>query len=173
MSLPKGAINKPTSKEITNAPFLLFQCHKDDYHNLSRDNLRGVQQESLLSKVFFHPKNIKLLQRQIIKTVFTRTNGEFLIEEQDERDLQVVMRSIFLQKAKHYPTNIKEQVKELNDLVVDEVVPDIVSQLKMYIGYLDRAFNQPIPLERPKNVSKAGMKSLPSITKTFDSNQYV
>lgn len=156
-------------EEIMKTPFLLFQSSPHDYYNMSQDSVRGVQQETLLSKVFFHPRNVELIQKRIIKEVFNRTNGEYLIEKQDETDLQIVMRSIFLQKANFCQDDIKEQVRILNNLVVDEVVPGIVSEIKMYMGYLDRAFSQPIPIERPKNVSNAGTKTLPSVSKTFES----
>lgn len=171
MSLPKGTIKKSMSnEEIMKTPFVFFQSHQDDYYNMSHDSLRGVQKESVLSKEFFHPKNVDLIQRQIIKEVFNRTKGEYLIEKQNESDLQIVMRSIFFQKAKHYPNYIKQQVKELNYLVVDEVVPGIVSEIQMYMGYLDRAFGQIRPIDRPQNVSNTGTKTLPSVTRTFDPN---
>jgi hypothetical protein len=171
MSLPKGSIKKPLSGgEVMKTPFILFQSHRDDYYNMSQDSVRGVQEESILSKVFFHPKNVDLIQKQIILDVFRRTNGEYWIERQNETDLQIVMRSIFIQHARHVPDHIKEQIKELNNLVVDEVVPGIVTQILSYFGYLRDAFNQPVPIDRPLNVSSAGTKSLPSVTRTFDPN---
>ena len=169
MSLPKGSVNKQmNSFEIMKTPFVMFQAHKDDYYNMSQESLRGVQQESLLSKVFFHPLNVDLIQKQIITEIFRKTNGEYLIEKQNEADLQIVMRSMFIQHAKHLPDNIKQQIRELNYLVADEVIPDIISQIKAHFGYLDRAFGPMQVMDRPENVSNAGLKSLPSATETFD-----
>ena len=117
MSLPKGAITQSSNnQEIMKTPFLLFQSHKDDYYNMSQESLRGVQQETVISKVFFHPKNVDLVQKQLIMEVFRRTGGEFWIEKQDEKDLQVVMRSIYIQHARHLPDNIRGQIRELNNL---------------------------------------------------------
>ncbi len=65
--------------DIMKTPFLLFQSHHDDYYNMSQESLRGIQQESILSKVFFHPKNVDLIQKQIIIEVFRKTNGEYLL----------------------------------------------------------------------------------------------
>jgi len=183
MSLPKGAakkckmnsINMPLGKQDNNdimkTPFMMFQAHKDDYYNMSQNALKGVQEESILSKVFFHPKNVDLVQKQIIMEVFRQTNGEYLIEKQSEADLEIIMRSIFIQRARHLPNNIRDQISELNNLVVDETVPDIVSEIKAYFGYLERAFGPMQVMDRPQNSSKTGLKTLPSMTKTFDTDR--
>lgn len=167
MSLPKGSFK---SSEIMKTPFIMFQSHPDDYYNMSQDAVRGIEQESLLSRVFFHPVNVDLVQKKIITEVFRRTNGEYLIEKQDEADLQIIMRSIFLQYARHAPNNIKDQIRDLNNLVADEVFPGILTQIKSYFGYLDRAFGPTQIMDRPENVSSAGTKMLPSVTRTFDAS---
>ena len=168
MSLPKGAVNRRmTEADAIKMPFLMFQAHPDDYYSMANDSLRGTQQESTLSKEFFHPNNIDLIQRQLISEIFNRSRGEYLIEKQNEQDLIVVMRSIFLQNAKHLPHNIKEQIRELNFLVVDDLVPNMMSEIKGYFGYLERAFGPQQVLDRPENVSNKGLKTLPSVTRTF------
>jgi hypothetical protein len=171
MSLPKGSIDflkKMNSNEIMKTPFIMFQSNAEDYYDMSKDSLRGIQQESILSKIFFHPKNVDLIQKRIIAQVFRITNGKFLIEKQDDADLQIVMRSIFTQHAKHLPDNIKEQIRELDFIVADEVVPDIVSEIMAYVGYIDRAFGPIQIMDHPENVSNTGLKTLPSVTKTFE-----
>jgi hypothetical protein len=170
MSLPKGALKPMSQYEIMKTPFLLFQSHSEDYYSMSQDSLRGIQEESILSKVFFHPKNVDLIQKQIIMEVFRKTNGAYLIEKQNEEDLQIIMRSMFLQHARHIPDHIKGQIRELNNLVVDDVVPNIISEIKSHIGYLDRAFNPRQIMDHPECVSSAGHKTLPSVTRTFDHN---
>lgn len=168
MSLPKGAAKRNlTKQEIMNTPFIMFQSHKDDYYNMSQESLRGIQQESVLSKVFFLPKNVDLLQRQLRAEVFRRSGGKYLIPKQNEADLQVVMRSIFLQRARHYPTNITEQVRELNNFVIDDLYPNVMTEIKANIGYQERAFGPMQVLDRPENVSNTGLKRLPSVTRTF------
>lgn len=187
MSLPKGAIysaynpsdlsskkgyhNRPkpmTSEEIMKSPFLLFQSHRDDYYNMSQDSLKGIWNESILSKVFFHPRNVDILQKQIIISVFRRTDGNYLIEKQNEEDLQVVMRSMFIQHARHVPDHIREQIEELNNIVVDDVVPNIISEINAYFGYLERTFAPRQIMDRPECISNAGLRTLPSVTRTWD-----
>lgn len=171
MSLPKGLIKKDVNHiDMIKTPFIMFQSHHDDYYNMSQESLRGIQQESFLSKTFFHPKNVETIQKKIIVEVFYRSNGKYLIEKQNEEDLQIVMRSVFLQYAKNLPQNIKEQVSELNDIVIDEVYPGILSEIKAHLGYLDRAFGPMQVMDRPTNVSNTGLKTLPSVSRTFDPN---
>jgi len=170
MSLPKGAINKPMNQfDIMKTPFLLFQSHRDDYYNMSQDSLRGIQEESILSKVFFHPKNVDLIQKQLILEVFKRSDGTYWIEKQNEEDLQVVMRSMFIQHSRNVPDHIPEQIQELNNIVVDDLFPNVMSQINAYFGYLERAFAPRQILDRPECVSNAGLRTLPSVTRIFDS----
>lgn len=164
MSLPKGHI---TNQNISKAPFILFQSHRDDYYNMSYDSTKGVQQETILSKMFFHPENVEFIHKMIIKKVFDDSKGKYLIEKQDDADLNVVMRSIFLQCAKHQPYNIRDQIMELNNLVVSDVVPNIISAIDAQFGYLDRTFSPLQIMDRPENTSVSGTRTLPSVTKTF------
>lgn len=166
MSLPKGVV-RCKNIDINKTPFLVFQSHPDDYHDIVQRSKELSGQNSNLSKVFFHPKNIDLIQRQIIAEVFRRSRGEYLIEKQNEQDLLVVMRSIFIQFAKHLPYDVKGQIRELNRIVVNEVVPDILSQINFYFGYF-KVINEPRQIiDHPKNVSNAGLKTLPSVSRLF------
>ncbi|AZL89371.1 hypothetical protein QKC54_gp0457 [Megavirus baoshan] len=166
MSLPKGALNKKNI-DVVKTPFLMFQCNPQDYQKMTSNTNLENQIENKISKLFFSPKNIDLIQKQIIYNVFQETNGEYLIEKQNEADLVVVMRSIYYQYCKHLPDNVTGQILQLNNLVVDEVTPDIVSEIKAHFGYLDRAFGKFEPMDRPQNVSNTGTKTLPSITNIY------
>ena len=77
------------------------------------------------------------------------------------------MRSIYFQYAKNIPYNIKEQIIELNDLVIQDCVPNIMSQVEQHVYYLFDASTHPVPLSLPENVSSSGRKQLSSITSTF------
>uniref|UniRef100_A0A6C0LQH8 Minor capsid protein P8 central region domain-containing protein n=1 Tax=viral metagenome TaxID=1070528 RepID=A0A6C0LQH8_9ZZZZ len=175
MNLPRAPEDKPMNQfDIMKTPFLLFQSHFNDYYNMSQDSLAGLQQqESILSKVFFSPQNVDIVQKQIILEVFRRTNGAYWIEKQEEKDLQIIMRSMFIQHARHVPDDIKGQIKELNNIVVDDIVPNVISQVNAYFGYLERAFAPRQIMDRPECVSIAGTKTLPSVTRTFDARNEI
>lgn len=168
MSLPKGANNRcMTEADVMKMPFMIFQAHPDDYYSMANNNLEDAEKESILSKKFFHPDNIDLIQRKLIYEIFNRSKGEYLIEKQNERDLMAVMKSIFSQYAKHLPYNIDKQVQKLNFLVVHYLIPPMMSKIRGYFGYLDRTFGVQQVMDRPENVSNKGLKTLPSVTRTF------
>lgn len=169
MSLPKGTVYHPMNQfDIMKTPFLMFQSHRDDYYDMSRESLRGITEESIVSKLFFSPKNVDIVQKRIITEVFRRTNGAYLIEKQNEEDLQVIMRSMYIQHVRNKYGHLKEQIEELNNIVVDDIVPNVISEINAYIGYLERAFAPRQILDHPQNVSIIGTKTIPSVTRTWD-----
>ena len=74
------------------------------------------------------------------------------------------MKYVYHTYAKHLPHKIKEQIDELDDLVIKEAGPETVSQVLGHIGYLDHINNPIQPIDRPKNLSSRGTKILPSVT---------
>ena len=64
---------------------------------------------------------------------------------------------------------LKDQVLELNNIVTDDIVPNVISEINAYTGYLKRAFEPRQILDHPENVSNAGLKTLPSVSRTWDS----
>ena len=77
------------------------------------------------------------------------------------------MRSIYLQHSPNLPNNIKEQIRYLNQLVVDWCVETIIPEIYQYYGYLKEIEFMPIPLELPLNLSSKGSRTLRSVTTTF------
>ena len=134
----------------------LFEREQESY---SYDNtLRGIQGKNTLSDVFFDRKNIDNIHNQIINEVSKKTS--FRIGKQSETELQLIMRSIFLQFAKNQPCFIKEQVQELNKKVLLYCVDRIVVEISQYLEYKDTVNKMPMPLNHPKNISSAGNKGL-------------
>ena len=78
------------------------------------------------------------------------------------------MRSIYFTYGKNNPSHIKEQITELNNLVLAEVVPKILSAIEGEIRYLFDASSNPMPLALPQFMSSKGEKILPSVTSTFN-----
>ena len=117
----------------------------------------SISQNSV-NTLFFSQKNVDILQQGIRYSIYTRTNRT--IDNQNERELRVIMRSIYLQYSRNLPTNIVEQVKELNSRVLDQVIPKIIIEMNQYTTYLKDASSLPIPLERGESTSSAGTKFL-------------
>lgn len=174
MTLPKNKILELSNQDINFAPFLMIQSHPDDYskninqsqykyyNNPDSTNYEYDRTASKLSKMFYDDKNISLIQKMIIHSVFKNTKGEYLIERQNPQDLMVVMMNVFSNYAKNIPDKLCQQVYELNEIVVDEVVPEIISQIKMNDVYLSDVFGLPDVLNLPKNMSSKGMKNISS-----------
>jgi hypothetical protein len=122
------------------------------------NQLQTIQTDSCLSKAFFSDKNQEIIQNSIRYHVWVKT--QHVIDKQDYLQLQIVMRSIFLQCAKHQSDYIAEQVKELNHRVLEYCVPIIVSNLLQFIQYKKDVSSLPVPLEHAMNVSSSGSKTL-------------
>lgn len=139
------------------APFELFQNNIEKKKDFN-DSMKTIQFDTNLSKYFFSRENIDTIHENIIIHVF-KSSG-YKIGKQDETQLQIIMRSIFLQYAKHLPCKILEQVKELNNKVVRFAVNAIVVEIKQYLGYRDNVSSAPIPMDLPQNLSMKGTKVL-------------
>ena len=68
------------------------------------------------------------------------------------------MRSIYLQYAKHLPNNIEQQIRDLNDLVVKEAVPDIITNVKQYLGYSANIQRLPQPISMAQGTKRQKME---------------
>lgn len=161
--------NNTTIEDIYKTPFLFIQEHRKNYKNIVSTALKGVQRDSELSKLYFSDKNINRIQKMIKKTVYKKTNGKYKLDvDQDINDLVIVMRAVYIEYGRYIPGQIVRQCKNLNNKVIDEIVPGIITQIKQYYGYL-KEINKPLePIARPLNVNNAGRKTLPSVTNVWD-----
>ncbi len=161
----------PIGNAQNNIPYQLYQQTKKvkQSDKFSRQALSGIQCASELSDLFFGNKNTNYIQELIRYNVYQKTNGKYIIGKQSEVDLQIIMRSIFLQYGQNIEKGVNVQVKELDKLVVEECVPRIVSEIEMHYAYLKRSSNQDYAnqLARPINDNNAGRKTLPGASSKF------
>lgn len=154
-----------TVQDIFRTPFLFTQSHHKNYKNMALTALKGIQCQSDLSKIYFSDKNIKRLQKKIKKEIFKRTKGEFLLEvDQEVYDLVIAMRATYIEYARNIPGQVMKQIRDLNKILVNDIVPDMITNIRQYYGYLND-INQPLQMiPQPINDSNAGRKTLPSFT---------
>ena len=112
-----------------------------------------------LNYAYFSPQNIQIIQNAIRFEVYQRSNGEYQISEQSPTELSIIMRSVYLQYGKNRPTEIPEQIAELNGIVVETCVPKIVQQIQQYQKYLQDITNSYSLMERPQYHNVHGEKS--------------
>lgn len=133
----------------------------DTKENTFAENaIKGIHSKNLLNQVFFSESNLQKIQNLIRYNVFKMSNGEFKIGEQDYTQIQIIMRSVYLQYGRNLNENIREQIMQLNNIVADEIVPKIISNIKQYSKYLKDIAEPYQLIDRPKNLSNAGLKSL-------------
>lgn len=140
-------------------------------------NLYG---ETLLTRLFFSESNIKNIQKVVRFLVHKET--QYVIDEQSYSELLIIMRSMFLEHSAHPPlfdndmseerqkqlrAMYSKEVSRLNEIVITEIVPKVVSQLHQYVSYLQDASRQPYYMENPTNESTAGKRQYRSVTQVL------
>jgi len=148
----------PTSS--TNFP--LFEEVNSGNHLYKREAMKTILTTSKLQDIFFSKYNIDNLQKILKHQVWLQSRKKHLIGKQSDQQLKIIMRSVYLQYGKNRKNNIVEQIKELNQIVANYAVPNILSNLELYLGFKKdvSTISDPIPL--PKNMSSKGQKNLPN-----------
>jgi hypothetical protein len=158
---------------------------KDDLspESNTRFLIKNIYGESLLAELFFSYQNIENVQNVIKYLVHKYTNE--IIDKQSTTELLVIMRSIYLEYSEHPEIinddmtndqkqklllNYKKEVDRLNQIVFNNIVPKLVSQLQQYIDYLRDVSQQPKQMERSINDSIKGQKQYRSVTQLLTGN---
>lgn len=144
--------NASTSKIDNNSP----EFYNEKNISIINRNFAG----NCVSEIFFAQENVDIIQKGIMNSVFNNSDGEFRIGRQSDTELKIVMRSMYLQYAKNLNYDIKEQVKELNTMVIRWCVDEIIKNVKQYIGYKKSISTLPLPLEHSLLPSQKGTKTL-------------
>lgn len=142
--------------------YKLFETGNDKYSDFSKEAVTGIHTNTPLNSLFFSRENIDALQQGIRYLVAKHSDNKYIIGNQSEVELQIVMRAVYLQDAKHKPYGVVQQVQELNKLVLDYCVPRILEEVKMYNHYKQDVSQLPMPLERGQFSSAKGTRVLES-----------
>ena len=155
---PNGRVNTLHHNNLTKYDFFAEKKTKNGHFQFNA--IRHIHSESDVGDLFFSQKNIDILQDGIRYMIYNKTNQRHVIGSQSETELQIVMRSIYLQYSKNQADDVVSQVRELNTKVLDYVVPRVLSELNQYVNYKHDITYLPVPLERSKNMSTTGTKFL-------------
>lgn len=151
------------SKLVTDKPYKYqkaFEGCKPKENTFSNNAIKGIHSKNLLNQVFFSESNLQKIQNLIRYNVYKLSKNQFKIGEQDKTQIQIVMRSVYLQYGRNLNKDIAEQINQLNNIVADELSPKIISNVKQYAKYLKDIAEPYQLLDRPKNMSNTGLKSL-------------
>ena len=114
-----------------------------------RDAMSGNWYDTQLSNAFFSANNIQIIQNGIRAGVFNRSNKQYVISEQSMDELQIIMRSIFLQNSKNLPTGIPQQISDLNKIVFDFAINQVYGEADGYMKYKKDASTMWTPIAMP------------------------
>jgi len=133
----------------TNVMFSMMDKIPVSQCNSFRDALIGNWYDTPLSVAFFSANNMKILQNGIRAGVYNRSNGHYVIGEQNCDELQIIMRSVFLQYSKNVAQDIPGQIKTLNDFVLNYAVNQVYGEAEGYMKYKRDASTLVVPLSTP------------------------
>jgi hypothetical protein len=145
-----------------------FFCDNPKANNLRNQLIKNQVRISSdaqadLEEVFFSDENIDLINKQLILAVFNKTKGMYKIPPQTTESLIIVMRYIFIEYARHLPYDVKGQIRDLNCMVVSDVLPNVITNVTQRIDYLKEIQNTRQNNTIPKNVN-TNTKNLQSIS---------
>jgi len=137
----------------TSALFQLYDKIPANQCVTYRNPVEGLWDNTPLSNAYFSRENISIIQNGIRAGVYQRSNGQYVIGPQDCDSLKIVMRSVFLQHSLNKPSNIPDQIRELNKIVLDYCVQQVYSEAQGYMKYIDDASTLVVPLAHPVQAS--------------------
>jgi hypothetical protein len=119
----------------------------------STDSVKGILEETNLSRLFFSPQNIEAIQGMIRYYVYKLTGGQ-IVSNQSQDEIFIVMRSILLQYANFLSSNVLNEIKRLNSKVVNICSEKVSIELDQYNHYIDDLQKLPVPLDNPHYANK-------------------
>lgn len=172
--------NKELNKLVSPGSYNLTVDDKRLSKSNTRQLYKNLYGETLLTQMFFSEANIQNIQK-LIRFLIHKETG-YVIDNQSNNELLTIMRSLFLEYSAH-PKLITddmtqsernellkkytEEVARLNQIVINDTVPRVASQLQQYLDYLRDASQPPKQMEPPMNVSIAGQRQYRSVTQVL------
>lgn len=155
---PSSSSTSTSVLEVPQQPYALFRPPARG-SGLAGAAISSTQTEhSPLSVAFFSPANMARIQVRLREIVYDKTRC--LIDRQNDEQIAIIMRAMFLSTAPHDLGDVPGELKRLNGLVLQELVGQVGTGLLQYFAYIRDASTLPEPLERGKNVSVKGSRSL-------------
>lgn len=114
-----------------------------------RDAMNGNWYDTELSKAFFSGRNIQIIQNGIRAGVYNKSNHQYIVGEQSLDELQIIMRSIFLQNSKNLCEDIPGQINDLNQIVLNYSINQVYGEADGYMKYKRDASTLVVPIAMP------------------------
>ena len=109
-----------------------------------------------LNTLFFSEFNTNLLQRGIRQDFKNRTG--ISIDKQNSNDLYSLMRVVFINNSGDHNTNVQEQVRYMNSIVIKTASSQVQTGVSQLMGYLRDTESNTKPNDLPMSTSNYGKK---------------
>ena len=120
----------------------------------------------LMKSAYFSSENMDIIQNMIIKNVFYNSKETLRINKIKSESLTQIMNHIWTNFCRFLPYDLQKQIKDLNQKVINHIVPLLLKESIFYSNYLRDSNRTKLPqLERPLMISKGRKQQLPSFYK--------
>lgn len=119
-------------------------------YNMSRFMMQGQREETELSRRFFSRDNVAAIQVGIRQGVLARSGGNFVVGDQDETNVQIVMQHIFFEEANFVEADVRAQLNALNRKVLEYCVDNVYKNYIHYANYRRDSETLRVPMDRPE-----------------------
>lgn len=123
------------------------------FNTEKQDSIKGILEDSDVNRIFFSKANIEALQ-QLIRYRVYQSNNEAIISIQSEEQLFIIMRSILLQYGNMVTPEPIEEVKRLNNILVNKITNKMNSEVAGYVGYIVDLEKNVELMPRPEYLNK-------------------
>jgi hypothetical protein len=182
---PKLDQNKESNvlNVVSFAPFLMWNNHDNNYfQNVGKINNMAINENNiyetpkscnnddnyadLMKEAFFSLENMDIIQNRIIISVYLKSDKTLRVNKIKNETLLQVMNSIWTNFCRFLPYDLKEQIDELDNKVVEYIVPLLLKESQFYFNYLRDSDRTNLPqLDRPIMINKDRKQQLPSFYK--------
>jgi hypothetical protein len=125
------------------------------YEQKATGNIEGlVCRSSQLSDAFFSEGNQQILQNGIRAGVYNMSKQKYVIAAPPADQLKIMMRYMFMEHSKNQPGNVAEQIRDLNNTILNYAVPKFYQEAKGYLVYLRDSSTLVVPLSSAINTTQ-------------------
>lgn len=142
--------------------------------NVVYDMLRGIQEPSVFSMLYFSCENISEIQKLIKYNVYKQ--GNFRIDYQSEQELLIVMRAIYLEYSKipRKQEDYTYEIARLNQLVVERairvILSEITQQKKFQFDIANRPYLESYGYDDTQGITGKDIRDISSVIFAQNSN---
>ena len=124
-----------------------------------QEQIQYRHSDTPLNTLFFSKSNVENLQSRLKANVLAMSGGEFVIDNQSDDDLKLIMRSYYLQYAQNNPARVAAELEDLNERVINFSANRVMSEVTAYKRYRKDIMDFPEPIARPIDVHVYGTRT--------------